>query len=387
MTPARTDRRALRPLAVLLVVFCACALAPSAFARGEAIGLQLRGLEPGASGPAVRTLQRTLSKLGYGVKSDGQFGRHTALAVRAFRADTGMPRSSRVTKRFVRFLRRAQNGGPGDLRWLGIRRLAVGARGHDVRLLQKDLTRLGFVASADGQYGPLTRVSVRRFERSAGLVVDGVISPKEASKIKKIAKAGVEAGAVSRRPATTTQTQTQTPAGSAGATSAVPPTAPPAAPQDGADPAIPSNLPMGQQAPPPPAVATIGADGLAIPPAGAPVAVVQIIEAGNRIAKMPYRYGGGHEAWADTGYDCSGSVSYALHGAGLLDTPLSSYDFPTWGLNGPGQWVTVYGNLGHAYMVVAGLRFDTSASKGGGSRWTTAPRSPAGYIASHPTGL
>ena len=99
--------------------------------------------------------------------------------------------------------------------------------------------------------------------------------------------------------------------------------------------------------------------------------MVAIIAAGNQIAFMPYRFGGGHESWTDTGYDCSGSVSFALHGAGLLDSPLSSYEFPAWGQPGPGQWVTVYGNEGHAYMVVAGLRFDTSASKGGGSRWTT----------------
>ena len=105
------------------------------------------------------------------------------------------------------------------------------------------------------------------------------------------------------------------------------------------------------------------------------------------IAHFPYRFGGGHQNWQDTGYDCSGSVSYALHGAGLLDTPLASYDFYAWGEPGPGQWVTIYARDDHAYMVVAGLRYDTSASKGGGSRWTTAGRVPAGYIARHPAGL
>ena len=102
---------------------------------------------------------------------------------------------------------------------------------------------------------------------------------------------------------------------------------------------------------------------------------------------MPYRFGGGHQNWQDTGYDCSGSVSYALHGAGLLDTPLASYDFYTWGEAGPGQWVTIYAKDSHAYMVVAGLRYDTAASKGGGSRWTAAPRVPVGYVARHPAGL
>ena len=149
----------------------------------------------------------------------------------------------------------------------------------------------------------------------------------------------------------------------------------------------PPAQPTGQAATPPPAVASIGANGLAIAPAGAPPAVVAIIAAGNAIAHFPYRYGGGHDTWRDTGYDCSGSVSFALHGAGLLDTPMSSYDFPAWGEGGPGQWVTVYARQDHAYMVVAGLRFDTSASKGGGSRWTTEPRSPDGYVARHPAGL
>ena len=80
-------------------------------------------------------------------------------------------------------------------------------------------------------------------------------------------------------------------------------------------------------------------------------------------------------------------MSFALHGAGLLDTPLASYDFYTWGEAGPGQWVTIYAKDSHAYMVVAGLRYDTAASKGGGSRWTIASRPPAGYVARHPAGL
>jgi peptidoglycan hydrolase-like protein with peptidoglycan-binding domain len=359
--------------AVLVAVFAMSVLAPSALAASSGYGITLRGLRPGTSGPAVRTLQRQLAKLGYAIKADGQFGAHTAKAVRAFRTETHMPRSSRVTKKFVRFLKRAQNGGPGDDRWLGIRRLAVGTRGHDVRLLQGELTKLGYAASTDGQFGPKTRTSVRLFEHAAGLSVDGVISTKEARTLKRIAKTGREAGAVSKLAAATPTTDD-----GALATTATP---------SAATTTVPANAVTGQDAPAPPAVATIGADGLATAPAGAPAAVVAIIQAGNQIAHMPYRYGGGHGSWTDTGYDCSGSVSFALHGAGLLDSPLSSYEFPAWGQAGPGQWVTVYGNEGHAYMIVAGLRFDTSASKGGGSRWTTEPRSPSGYVASHPAGL
>jgi peptidoglycan hydrolase-like protein with peptidoglycan-binding domain len=349
-----------------VAILAMCVLAPSALASSQS-SASLRGLKPGTSGPAVRHLQKMLAHLGYVVRADGQFGGHTANVVRSFRAATGLPRSARVTPKFVRMLKRAQYGGPGDRRWLGIRRLAVGAKGRDVKVLQKDLSKLGYVAATDGEFGPQTRVSVRSFERSAGLHVDGVVSAKEARSLKKIARIGHEAGAVSKTPTVTTTTTPTLP------TLTTAPTAPADA--------------TGQIAVTAPAVGTIGADGLAIAPAGAPAAVVAIIAAGNQIAHKPYLYGGGHDSWQDSGYDCSGSVSFALHGAGLIDTPMSSYDFPGWGDPGPGQWVTVYGMQSHAYMVVAGLRFDTSASKGGGSRWTTEQRSPAGYVAVHPPGL
>ena len=107
--------------------------------------------------------------------------------------------------------------------------------------------------------------------------------------------------------------------------------------------------------------AQIGPDGLAIAPASAPDPVKAIIAAGNQIASKPYKYGGGHGKWNDSGYDCSGSVSYALHGAGLLDRArCPPGDFESWGDPGPGQWVTIYAKASHAYMVVAGIRFDTS---------------------------
>jgi peptidoglycan hydrolase-like protein with peptidoglycan-binding domain len=347
---------------LLLAIFAIGVLTPSAFANSQS-SAALRGLRPGTSGPAVRHLQKLLAHLGYAVKADGQFGGRTANVVRTFRVATGLPRSSRVTAKFLRKLKRAQNGGPGDRRWLGIRRLTVGAKGHDVIVLQKDLTQLGYAAASDGEFGPKTRVSVRLFERSAGLQVDGVVSAKEARTLKKVARLGASAGAVSLKTGATVAPTTLA--------------TPPAAPVEAA-PAVSAA---------PTAAATIGADGLAIAPPGAPAAVVAIIQAGNQIAHKPYLYGGGHDSWQDSGYDCSGSVSFALHGAGLIDTPMSSYDFPGWGQPGPGQWVTVYGMASHAYMVVAGIRFDTSSSKGGGSRWTTEPRSSAGYTAVHPAGL
>jgi peptidoglycan hydrolase-like protein with peptidoglycan-binding domain len=349
-------------LFLLLAVFAVAALAPSAQAGSVARAPSLRGLHPGEHGPAVRKLQRMLARLGYPIKVDGQFGPHTATMVRTLRADAGLDRSARVTRRFLRVLRRAQHGGPGDRRWLGIRRLRVGAQGKDVRMLQNALTQLGYPAATDGQFGPATRHSVRLFERAAGLRIDGVLTQRDVRALKRAARSGGMAGAVSLR---STKAAATTPTG----------------------PSNQPNQPTGQVAPPPPAAAQVGDNGLAVAPAGAPPAVAAIIQAGNAIAHMPYRFGGGHQNWQDTGYDCSGSVSFALHGAGLLDTPLASYDFYTWGEAGPGQWVTIYARDDHAYMVVAGLRYDTAASKGGGSRWTAAGRVPDGYVARHPAGL
>jgi septal ring factor EnvC (AmiA/AmiB activator) len=121
-------------------------------------------------------------------------------------------------------------------------------------------------------------------------------------------------------------------------------------------------------------------------PASAPQAVKEVIAAANAIADTPYIWGGGHGSFESSGYDCSGAVSYALHGGGLLESPLDSTGLTTWGEPGPGRWITVYGNSGHAWMVVAGLAFDTSG--GAGPRWHNPwPNSPEGFIARHPAGL
>lgn len=133
--------------------------------------------------------------------------------------------------------------------------------------------------------------------------------------------------------------------------------------------------------------ATVGDDGLAVAPPGAPAPVAALIAAGNVIASTPYRYGGGHGSFDDTAYDCSGSVSYALHGAGLLDATLDSTGLAAWGTSGTGTWITVYANKTHTYLVVAGLRFDTSGAKAAGSRWQAAPRSSKGFKIRHPAGL
>jgi cell wall-associated NlpC family hydrolase len=128
-------------------------------------------------------------------------------------------------------------------------------------------------------------------------------------------------------------------------------------------------------------------NGVALPPLEAPEAVKRMIEAGNGIARTPYLWGGGHGKWQDTGYDCSGSVSFVLAAAGYLDSPLASGPLMSWGKPGKGKWVTIYTNPGHVFLEVAGIRFDTSAQRITGSRWINEMRSTEGFVARHPPGL
>jgi hypothetical protein len=133
--------------------------------------------------------------------------------------------------------------------------------------------------------------------------------------------------------------------------------------------------------------ATALPNGIALPPLEAPEAVRQMIEAGNVIARSPYLWGGGHGKWVDKGYDCSGSVSFVLAAAGYLEAPLASGPLMSWGEPGPGKWVTIYSHQGHVWMVVAGIRFDTSGARETGSRWQNEMRSTAGFVVRHPAGL
>ena len=221
--------------------------------------------------------------------------------------------------------------------------LRKGMRGHDVKVLQDYLTRAGIRTGIDGQFGRRTWRSVRRFEQRAARVVNGVVDREDVAALRALVERGGGAPASLRS-------------------------------------ARPAPLAPGERA-------TLGADGLAVAPAAAPEVVQQIIAAGNAIAKKPYKYGGGHGRWEDSGYDCSGSMSYALHGAGLLDEALDSSGFRRWGVAGPGRWVTIYAHGGHSYMVVAGLRFDTSGRREDGSRWHTSRRSTSGYTVRHIAGL
>jgi hypothetical protein len=152
----------------------------------------------------------------------------------------------------------------------------------------------------------------------------------------------------------------------------------------------------------PGAVATLLPDGSAAAPADAPVQVQSAIFAANRIQEKPYIYGGGHGRFESRGYDCSGTVSYALHGGGLLKSPLDSGSFMSWGAKGRGQWITVFTNPGHAYAIIAGLRLDTSAygyaarrsikriyksAYESGPRWRPTMRPSRGFRARHPLGF
>jgi peptidoglycan hydrolase CwlO-like protein len=131
----------------------------------------------------------------------------------------------------------------------------------------------------------------------------------------------------------------------------------------------------------------IDTGGMVQPPAGAPPQVAQVIAAGNAIATLPYIWGGGHGSFQASGYDCSGSVSYALAAAGLLSSPLDSTGFESWGAPGPGRWITVYANAGHAWMTVAGWRFDTVALAETGTRWSQTMAGTSGFVVRHPPGL
>ncbi|HYP47761.1 MAG TPA: peptidoglycan-binding protein [Thermoleophilaceae bacterium] len=246
---------------------------------------------------------------------------------------------------------------PADAARFGERTLSKGASGPDVRTLQRLLDRVGHETAVDGHFGRGTVRSVKAFEQAERRRADAVVTRTEARLLRERAAGRSGAGARS------------------GGTQAKPLKAPA---QEG-DVALP--------APPPGEKAIVTRSGLAVAPASAPPEIQRLIAAGNKIAKKPYRYGGGHGRWRDSGYDCSGSVSYVLHAAGLLRSPLDSGSFASWGKKGRGSWITIRTNPGHAYLIVAGVRFDTSAFKSGGSRWTKEMRSSSGFVARHPAGF
>jgi cell wall-associated NlpC family hydrolase len=240
--------------------------------------------------------------------------------------------------------------------------------GSDVLALQHDLTALGFSTAATGHFTRQTQSRLVAFQRKYGLRVDGVAGSASIVKLKKLLSASLH---ITDGSATMTSDSRALPVGDSGT----------------------GGVGLGPQASGSPAQGATLIGGLVVPAPGTPSAVVAMIDAANRIAFDPYIYGGGHASFIARGYDCSGSVSYALHAASLLATPLDSEQFLGYGLPGKGNWITIYTNgPTHVYMEIAGLWFDTAAQSAlnGMDRWSATriaepgygnfrPRHPAGW--------
>lgn len=221
----------------------------------------------------------------------------------------------------------------------GDRSLERGDHGRDVRVLQRWMTRVGVETGVDGFFGRETKHSVRRYERQFAMKVDGRVSRAQARGLRE----RVESLAAA---------------------------APAAVATAASEPAV------------------LAPDGrTAVVPASAPAPIALAIAAANALTDKPYRYGGGHGSFEDSAYDCSGAVSYVLHAAGLLEGPLDSTGLMGYGAAGPGAWITIYAHGDHAYMTIAGLRFDTSGRGEEGPRWRSERGARHGYAVRHPSSL
>jgi Putative peptidoglycan binding domain len=267
--------------------------------------------------------------------------------------------------------------------------VVVKSRGPDVRQLQRAIG-----VSSDGVFGSQTERALRRWQRSHGLVADGIAGPSTRDAL------GLGPGPVLRRRGANSGAQ-RSRSDSGGDVRALQRRI--GVPADGVfGPGTEAGLKRWQEAhglvpdgvAGPQTRAELGlGPGPMLKPRGsegagaAPSALAGVISAANQIADTPYRWGGGHRSFRDSAYDCSGSVSYALHGGGLLRQPIDSTGFMGYGAPGPGQHITIYANARHVYMVVDGRRFDTTALRKFGSRWTTRQRSPSRFVVRHPPGL
>jgi peptidoglycan hydrolase-like protein with peptidoglycan-binding domain len=304
-------------------------------------------------GGDVKTLQRLLTQAGFPTEVSGTFTGATKSSVIQFERQYRLTANGAVNKKDVNELNHVvvlmstdststgPSGGAGLLNatdgtttTTNSPTLKQGSTGKWVSLLQEDLTFAGYQTDVDGQFGPETTQTVDQFKQAKGLAPNGVFKQEAWRYLRSAVKAA----------------EASVPAGSK---------------------------------------ARLNPDGLVTAPADAPTVIKEVIAAANKIATRPYVYGGGHASFTSYGYDCSGSVGFALHGGGLLSVTEDSGEMESYGLPGVGKWITMYANGGHVYAKIAGIWFDTAAQSpaNGNDRWSTTRIDPAaGYVVRHPVG-
>jgi peptidoglycan hydrolase-like protein with peptidoglycan-binding domain len=380
-------------LSVVLAAGASGVVAVPAAASSQQLGDRV--LKQGMSGNDVRALQRDLTQAGFATPAVGVFGALTTRNVRAFerkyRLTVDGIASPALDRKLTALVGGRSTGNPAadagsggatftagsgsassesstgskstgsksssssktsatttpaaatssSSQHLGDRVLREGMRGHDVRVLQGYLTLAGIPTAVDGDFGPLTKQSVIEFQRAHNETPNGVVTRAVELELRAVVAVDATSG----------------PAGKA----------------------------------------VINGNGTATAPANAPPVVKAVVAAANKIIDKPYIYAGGHAQWNDAGYDCSGAVSFALHGGNLLSAPEDSTELESYGSPGPGKWITIYADPSHTWVVVAGIAFDT-ADYGGpnipggtGPRWRRDPtgnlQDGGNYVVRHPSGL
>jgi peptidoglycan hydrolase-like protein with peptidoglycan-binding domain len=316
-------------------------LAPGALAAKT---LGSRVLQQGMRGSDVRVLQQLLTRAGFHTPVTGNFGSATERSVVAFERQWEMKGNGIVSRSVANELRAVVNGASSNggssfavtattVQPTDAPILSQGSKGKWVSTLQSDLTFVGYPTTVDGQFGATTTQSVDQFKTAHGFNADGVMGAPAWSALLQAVQ----------------QIESQ-----------------------------------------PTAKARLNPDGTVTAPASAPQIVKTMIAAGNQIDTKPYCYAGGHGKWHDSCYDCSGSVSYVLHAAGILSVSEDSTQLESFGSRGVGRWVTIWANAGHTYMEIAGMFFDTAAQSSNSlnDRWAKLNvENNSAFVVRHPTGL